>query len=595
MESIKSICQNCKQEFEIDADDQSFYRQVSVPLPTFCWLCRAQRRMAWRNERTLFKIKSASTHEDIFSAFPEESGVKVYEKDVWLSDSWDPMQYGRDYDFSQPFFKQFGEFLRTVPLKNLNIVNGGPDSPYVNNITDPKNTYMVFNAKGTEDCMYGNGCADSKDCVELSNIGKCESCYESFWLTQCSGAIFSSQCEGCYDISFSKNCVGCHDCFGCVGLKNKSYCFWNEQLTKEEYEKKIGELNLSSHQAVSELKRKAQEFWGKFPNKAIEGSHNAGVGGGYVTHSKNVHNSFLIREGENLRYCQYAQEVPGIKDTRDYTAWGDSVQLAYECTACGIGVNNIKFCYNVQVNVRDIEYSYMCENSSDLFGCIGLRKKQYCIFNKQYSKEEYFALKEKIKKHMDEMPYADKAGRVYKYGEFFPIEISPFPYNATLAQEFFPLKDNEAKDSGFNWMDPKERNYTATIKALDLPDKIGDVGDEVLNQVIGCEHEGRCADQCTGAFKIVPQELAWYRKMKLPLPRVCPNCRHYQRLSQRNKLQTFTRTCECAGARSEGGVYKNNTAHSHGDTHCLNEFETTYSPSQTNIVYCEGCYSSEMA
>ena len=40
---------------------------------------------------------------------------------------------------------------------------------------------------------------------------------------------------------------------------------------------------------------------------------------------------------------------------------------------------------------------------------------------------------------MNEMPYKDKKGNIYKYGEFFPAELSPFFYNETTAQEYFPL------------------------------------------------------------------------------------------------------------------------------------------------------------
>jgi hypothetical protein len=73
---------------------------------------------------------------------------------------------------------------------------------------------------------------------------------------------------------------------------------------------------------------------------------------------------------------------------------------------------------------RDIEYCHSCFNSHDLFGCIGFKHNEYCILNKQYTKEEYFKLKEKLKKHMIETK---------EYGEFFPIEISPFEYEKTMA------------------------------------------------------------------------------------------------------------------------------------------------------------------
>ena len=35
------------------------------------------------------------------------------------------------------------------------------------------------------------------------------------------------------------SCFGSHDCFGCVGLRNKSYCILNTQYTKEEYEELV--------------------------------------------------------------------------------------------------------------------------------------------------------------------------------------------------------------------------------------------------------------------------------------------------------------------------------------------------------------------
>jgi hypothetical protein len=370
---------------------------------------------------------------------------------------------------------------------------------------------------------------------------------------------------------------------------------WNEQYSKEEYKEQLEKINLNSYKVVSDVKSKASEFWKTFPNKCVEGSHNSDVGGGYITHSKNVHDSFLVREGENLRYCQYAQELPGVKDTRDYTAWGDGCQLVYECTACGIGVSSIKFCYNVQVNVKDIEYSYMCENSSDLFGCVGLRKKQYCIFNKQYTKDEYFELKEKIKEHMNEMPYIDAKGRIYKYGEFFPIEISPFPYNSTLAQEYFPLTGSQAEENGYLWVNFQEKNYSPDIKAEDLPDSIKDVQGDITNKIILCAHGGKCNEQCTGAYRIVPQELQFYRKKGLPLPRLCSKCRHAERLRQRNGLETYKVQCHCAGDGSANGTYKNRAPHFHGGSQCINTFETTYDPKTDNIVYCEACYQAEMS
>jgi hypothetical protein len=133
-----------------------------------------------------------------------------------------------------------------------------------------------------------------------------------------------------------------------------------------------------------------------------------------------------------------------------------------------------------------------------------------------------------------------------------------------------------------------------TLKTQDIPNSIFDVKDSILSDIIECEHGAKCAEQCTGAFKMIPSELNFYRTMNIAIPRLCPSCRHYQRLSQRNPLKIWHRKCQCSGVTSENGVYQNNAKHSHGDGHCPNEFETSYSPDRKEIIYCEQCYQQEV-
>jgi len=125
-----------------------------------------------------------------------------------------------------------------------------------------------------------------------------------------------------------------------------------------------------------------------------------------------------VREGEDLKYCQYLQDKPA-RDSYDHTIWGNGTELVYESQQVGDGAYNLKFCVESWVNVKNLEYCVECQSLSDCFGCVSLRNKKYCILNKQYSKAEYETLREKIKKHMDTMPYKDKMGRIYRYGEFF--------------------------------------------------------------------------------------------------------------------------------------------------------------------------------
>lgn len=80
----------------------------------------------------------------------------------------------------------------------------------------------------------------------------------------------------------------------------------------------------------------------------------------------------------------------------------------------------------------------------------------------------------------------------------------------------------------------------------------------------------------------------------IPMPRLCPNCRHYQRLKQRNPLKLWKRKCMCGGQSSVNGIYKNTIKHFHGSDPCPNEFQTTYALDRPEIVYCERYYLQEV-
>ena len=180
---------------------------------------------------------------------------------------------------------------------------------------------------------------------------------------------------------------------------------------------------------------------------------------------------------------------------------------------------------------------------------------------------------------MNAMPYVDIKGRVYKYGEFFPSELSPFCYNETIAQEYFPLTKEQALEQGYKWKNREERNYNIDIQNDEIPEEFNE---SIIGKVIECGHKGTCNEQCTEAFKIIEFELQFYKRMNLPLPHLCPNCRHYQRLKQRNPLKLWHRQCMC-----------DKGSHEHKGK-CQNEFETSYGSDRPEIIYCEKCYQQEI-
>lgn len=582
------VCQNCKQPFVIEPDDFAFYEKIGVPAPTWCPRCRLQRRFCFLNERALYKRTCALCGKSMISMHAPDKELTVYCNPCWWSDKWDATQYARDYDPSQPFLAQVEGLFRRTPTMALEsnyptLVN----SEYVNYAATAKNCYLIYIADECENVLYSELVLHNKDSMDGTMYGNCELCYEIVNCGKCYRTFFSEDCENCHDVYFSKDCNGCSNCFGCIGLRNKQYHVFNEPLAKEEYEKRLESFAVDSYRGVTACREKSREFWTKYPHKFAHALRNARVTGDYVYESKNAKNMYVVHSGaENCRYCQLIT-MPPIRDAYDYTTWGNNAQRVYETLATGEGADTIKFCYEVWPNVRNVEYSMFVISSSNMFGCANVRNQEYCILNKKYPKEEYERLRARIIADMNAHPYVDGKGREYRYGEFFPAELSPFGYNESYAMNYFPLDRDGVERDGFRWYEAHENMHEPTIEAETIPERISDVPDSICGEIV------RCLD-CKKPFRIVPAELELLRRFGLPVPRQCQNCRYQARLARVNPPWLFHRTCQCAGTKSKNGVYANTGTHFHKDGPCPNEFETSYSPERKEIVYCEQCYNGEI-
>ena len=570
MENKIKKCQSCKSEFIIEPNDFSFYKRMGVSDPTFCPICRNKRRMSWRNERSLYKTICAKTQKPIIVMFPPEEKLVVYDRDVWWKEGFDPLKYGQDINFETPILSQFRQLFGKVPLPSLlneNVVN----SSYCNCVHNTKNGYLLFASMNTENVSYSTRVIGAKDSLDLFGGFNQDLCYENIMCDKSQHLFFSERSAECIDSYFLSDCKNLSNCVACVNLRNVSYYIFNKPYTKEEYKKILREFNMSSYESLSQLKDKFLEFKKIFPKKYANILRCYSVTGDNIANSKNC--KYCFDAYKNLEDCAFDTHTLDLKDGYDGYGVGDNAELMYEVVDSGVNASN--FISTICVHeCHNVYYSYNCHNSSNLFACVGLRNKHYCILNKQYTKEEYENLIPKIIEHMNNMPYIDSKNRIYKYGEFFPSELSPFCYNETIAQEYFPLDKEDAIEQGYKWKEKEERNYNIDIKSNDLPDDINDVSDDLINKIIECKHQGKCNEQCTSAFKIIEDEFNFYKRMGLPIPRFCPNCRHSQRLSQINPLNLWHRSCMKEG--------------------CINEFETSYSREGSEIIYCEKCYQQEV-
>lgn len=574
----KIICQNCKEGFILNQDDINLLLKLEVPSPTFCPSCSHQRRFAWRNTHSLYNRPDSVTGDNLISIYHKDTKMNVVDQKYWWSDAWDPMDYGRDFDFSKDFFSQWRDLRDQIPfqaLSNSKAIN----SDYCNVAEESYDSYLCSASWRIERTMYSDSLVETKDCIDLYIANKTEFCYENIYCFNSSKVFYSEKINACLDSYFLYDCKNCSNCFMSSNLRNKNYVFYNQQLGKEEYFKKIQEFNLGSYKKIQELKEDFKKLKLESIHRyatIISSTNSTGDNMDHVTNSYSVFDvSDNIKDCSNLYWC-----VKNVFETM-YTNAVGMIETSFEVNDAGVGGSFCRFS-SVVYTSNKIDYSFNCYNSHDLFGCIGLRNKSYCILNKQYTKEEYFEILPKIKKHMVDMPYVDKQGIVYRYGEFFPIELSPFAYNETVANSFYPLEKEVAINKGYLWRDKENKNYVPTQNKETLPDDITEIDESILDDIIECS-EKKINDRCTTAFKITQDELNFYKRFSVPIPKMCYQCRHKKRFEKRNPLKLWERSCMCI-----------RKGHTHGDQKCTEVFETSYSPDRKEIIYCEECYKREI-
>jgi hypothetical protein len=512
-------------------------------------------RAMWRNETTLYSgRKCGMCGKSVISIYNPKSPYTVYCYDCFCSDKWDARDYSIDYASNRPFFDQIKELLEKVPKNCLGISSGDGqniNSEYVNMASGCKDCYLVFNTSPAEELLYSRGVKNGKNSSDIYFGVDFENCYECINVQKSSGVIWGKNISGCVDCMFISNGSGLTNCFCCVNLRNKSYCWFNEQLTHEEYSKRITEV-LGSHEAFENAKKRFEEFCLKFPNRENNNLKTIDSTGDYLTECKSVKDSFEATRAENSRYL-FSSKV--IKDSLGTTGYGTNSENLLEVVATGYSSNIIGSFW--AENCQDVMYSFDPRHCHDCIGCDALKNGKYSILNKEYSKEEYEKIRDNIVKELNEKDL---------HGLMMPISIAPFAYNETIAQDNFPMTKEQAISQGYRWEDDIQTTVgKETINPDAIPGRIGDVMDSITNEILKCI-------SCERNYKIIGQELLFYKKMNLPLPRKCFYCRHRARVVRRGPYKFWDRTC----------------------SHCGKNIRTNYALDRKEIVYCEQCYQQEV-
>jgi hypothetical protein len=289
--------------------------------------------------------------------------------------------------------------------------------------------------------------------------------------------------------------------------------------------------------------RAFEEFRARFPHRALHQLQCEEAIGEALVECKDF-SGYLVSHGQYCRHAWCGDRITNCHDviSTGLPEWcyeGNTPDESYQCLFT-------IYCWKGKY----ILYSDNCHSSEHLFGCIALKRSKHCILNVAYTQHEYERNARKLLHHMRETG---------EWGEFFPLNYSPFPYNESRAFDVFPLAKSSAQNLGLLW--GEDRVFSST-GATTLPEGIDDVPESIVTAPLTCSG-------CCRQYKILKLELAFYRKLRLPIPRLCPHCR---------------RTARFERFPSTGAVYQRQCVT------CHTSIPSAFSPNRQEQVVCEACY-----
>ncbi|MFA6023839.1 MAG: hypothetical protein WC777_01305 [Candidatus Gracilibacteria bacterium] len=477
---------------------------LSDSLPTVLPKYRFQELGAFWPHWNLHKRRCDKTGRPLVSIFREDCAYPVWHRDEWVAHANPPSQ---DPDFSRPFFDQAWELFQTCPLPHA-FQSNNQNCEYTDDWYYSRNCYLCHSGQGNEDCRYCYGCDSIKDNHGTVFSFDSQLCLDLINSSACYNSVFLLNSKAVQDSAFLYDCRDCSDCLFCFNLRNKKYCFANEQLTKEEYEKKRAEWNLSSHKNYEA----AKAFFAKMMkelawHRALQIDKCENSTGNFIRYSKDCENCYLLSEHEtcaNVAFCG-----PKARTILDSLGTVGS-ELVYMSSLPSYSYE-ARFCFST-LHSRFTEYSAYLQNCQYCFGCCGLVNAKYCIFNKQYSKEDYERIRAELVEHMR------KTG---EWGRFFPAHFAPNPYEESFSGFYFPVERPLEKQT-----------VVKTAELEDIPDSVFSLSaaeeTALLAQVFWDESYQR-------PFQIQAADIEFSKKMKVPLPH-----RYYvQRMQENLKWMPF--------------------------------------------------------
>ncbi len=350
----------------------------------------------------------------LLTRYPDENRVTITTIEDFEAKRDSLLQYGREYESWFSFFKQFWWLFKVVPLRPLLTRWENERSTYADQIMSSKWCYLSNTViHDCENIIYSlnvkDACANIFNSVYIQDNS--HTIYSSLSVFRSSHIFFSQNILDSSNIWGSSNLQWCQECLFCDNLTNQSYCIYNIRYSKVEYIKRKKQL-LDPMKFIDFLKKWTLE------NLATTDCTWSGI-----VASDQVENWFLVYQLHRWRNVMFSSWVDGNENLIDSVF----VWSPYGSDYCGVVCAGRGEHFYCSVNIIDnsnIYYSFYMEWCSFCLGCVWLKNKSFCIFNKQYTKDDWY---KKVNQIFTEM---DESGEL---GEFFPWRMNPYYFNDTVA------------------------------------------------------------------------------------------------------------------------------------------------------------------
>ena len=281
---------------------------------------------------------------------------------------------------AEEFFEELKRLIDADP-KPPNHTVGCENCDYGDHNYYSKNLMYCFDCLKSSDSTYLHDSLLTTNCIDCDYLIECQLCYECVEAEKCFNCEYLENCSHMVDSAYSYNSRNCRNVFGCVNLRNKSFCIFNRQLTEEEYNRQLHKYKMWSPEKILQI---VEDLKKKYPLTQTNESNNENTS--YGNYFYNNKNSYLCFTASDNTDSGYIYDSTAMNTSYDIT-YSTENELCYEVTDSGQCFN----CNYIVYSAACLDSSYIinCLDVKNSLGCVGKTHKQYVILNRQYTKEEY--------------------------------------------------------------------------------------------------------------------------------------------------------------------------------------------------------------